>query len=76
MGMDMNTLLEFDDIKDQMQGIIKVAGVAKRMGILTVGVVTIPFYFEKKRKIIKALKCISELITLPRELVVSERGLG
>ena len=23
MGMDMNTLLEFDDIKDQMQGIIK-----------------------------------------------------
>jgi cell division GTPase FtsZ len=57
-----------------MQGIIKVAGVAKRMGILTVGVVTIPFYFEKKRKIIKALKCTSELITLPRELVVPERG--
>lgn len=74
MGMEMNTLLEFDDIKDQMQGIIKVVGVAKRMGILTVGVVTIPFYFEKKRKIIKALKGISELITLPRELVVSERG--
>ena len=159
MGMDMNTLLEFDDIKDQMQGIIKVvgvggggcnavrnmynegvegvtyavcntdsqslsrspvpvkiqigeglgaggnpekgreeaennlddfeklfsdgtkmafvtagmgggtgtgaapvvAGVAKRMGILTVGVVTIPFYFEKKRKIIKALKGVEEL---------------
>ena len=33
-----------------------VAGVAKDMGLLTVGVVTIPFYFEKKRKIIKALK--------------------
>ena len=27
-----------------------VAGVAKDMGILTVGVVTIPFYFEKKRR--------------------------
>ena len=38
-----------------------VAGVAKRMGILTVGVVTIPFYFEKKRKIIKALKGVEEL---------------
>ena len=33
-----------------------VASVAKKMGMLTVGVVTIPFYFEKKRKIIKALK--------------------
>ncbi len=38
-----------------------VAGVAKEMGILTVGVVTIPFYFEKKRKIIKALKGVDEL---------------
>ena len=38
-----------------------VAGVARDMGILTVGVVTIPFYFEKKRKIIKALKGIDEL---------------
>ena len=38
-----------------------VAGVAKKMGILTVGVVTIPFYFEKKRKIIKALKGVEEL---------------
>ena len=38
-----------------------VAGVAKRMGMLTVGVVTIPFYFEKKRKIIKALKGVDEL---------------
>ena len=38
-----------------------VAGVAKDSGILTVGVVTIPFYFEKKRKIIKALKGIEEL---------------
>jgi cell division protein FtsZ len=38
-----------------------VAGIAKKMGLLTVGVVTIPFYFEKKRKIIKALKGVDEL---------------
>ena len=38
-----------------------VAGVAKQMGLLTVGVVTIPFYFEKRRKIIKALKGVDEL---------------
>ena len=38
-----------------------VAGVAKKMGLLTVGVVTIPFFFEKKRKIIKALKGVEEL---------------
>jgi cell division protein FtsZ len=38
-----------------------VAGIAKRMGLLTIGVVTIPFYFEKKKKIIKALKGVDEL---------------
>ncbi len=38
-----------------------VASIAKEMGVLTVGVVTIPFYFEKKRKIIKALKGVNEL---------------
>ena len=38
-----------------------VASVAKAMGMLTVGVGTIPFYFEKKRKIIKALKGVEEL---------------
>ena len=38
-----------------------IAGVAKEMGLLTVGVVTIPFYFEKKRKIIKALKGVDEM---------------
>ena len=38
-----------------------VAGVAKDMGILTVGVVTIPFSFEKKRKIVKALKGVKEM---------------
>lgn len=38
-----------------------VASVAKSMGILTIGIVTIPFYFEKKRKIIKALKGVEEM---------------
>lgn len=38
-----------------------VAGVAKKMGMLTIGVVTIPFYFEKKSKIIKALRGVDEL---------------
>ncbi|MDE6689721.1 MAG: cell division protein FtsZ [Prevotella sp.] len=38
-----------------------VASVAKQMGLLTVGVVTIPFFFEKKRKIVKALKGTEEL---------------
>ncbi|MBR4434001.1 MAG: cell division protein FtsZ [Bacteroidaceae bacterium] len=38
-----------------------VAKVAKDRGILTVGVVTIPFFFEKRLKIIKALKGLEEL---------------
>lgn len=38
-----------------------VAGVAKSMGILTVGIVTIPFYFEKRDKIIKALQGVEEM---------------
>ncbi|MBP5277699.1 MAG: cell division protein FtsZ, partial [Prevotella sp.] len=38
-----------------------IAGIAKEKGILTVGVATIPFYFEKKKKIIKALKGVEEL---------------
>lgn len=38
-----------------------VAGIAKSMGILTIGIVTIPFYFEKKKKIIKALKGVEEM---------------
>ena len=38
-----------------------VAGVARKLGLLTIGVVTIPFYFEKKHKIIKALKGVDEL---------------
>jgi len=38
-----------------------VARVAKEKGLLTIGVVTIPFYFEHRRKIIKALKGVDEL---------------
>jgi cell division protein FtsZ len=38
-----------------------VAKVAKDMGLLTIGVVTIPFFFEKKKKIVKALKGVDEL---------------
>lgn len=38
-----------------------VAGIAKEMGILTVGIVTIPFFFEKQEKIIKALRGVNEM---------------
>ena len=38
-----------------------IAGIAKGKGLLTVGIVTIPFYFEKSRKIVKALKGVEEM---------------
>jgi cell division protein FtsZ len=38
-----------------------VARVAKEMGILTVGIVTIPFMFEGPRKIVQALKGVEEI---------------
>ena len=38
-----------------------VANIAKDMGLLTVGVVTIPFYFERKPKIVQALKGVDEM---------------
>lgn len=38
-----------------------VAGVAKKMNILTVGIVTIPFLFEGVKKIIQALKGVEEI---------------
>ena len=38
-----------------------IASVAKNLGILTIGIVTIPFFFEKRRKIIKALKGVEEM---------------
>ena len=38
-----------------------VAKVAKTMGILTVGIVTIPFMFEGRRKIVQALQGVEEI---------------
>lgn len=38
-----------------------VANIARSMGLLTIGVVTIPFFFEKEKKIIKALKGVAEM---------------
>lgn len=38
-----------------------IASIAKSKGILTIGIVTIPFFFEKRNKIIKALKGVEEM---------------
>lgn len=38
-----------------------IARIAKSKGILTIGIVTIPFFFEKRNKIIKALKGVEEM---------------
>lgn len=38
-----------------------VAQIAQEMGLLTIGVVTIPFYFERRKKIIRALRGVEEL---------------
>lgn len=38
-----------------------VAKVARDKGMLTIGIVTIPFYFEKKQKIIRALRGVDEM---------------
>lgn len=38
-----------------------VAQIAQELGILTVAIVTIPFYFERKKKIMKALKGVEEM---------------
>lgn len=38
-----------------------IAGIAKSMGILTVSIITIPFYFEKRKKIVKALQGVEEM---------------
>lgn len=38
-----------------------VASIAKDMGLLTIGIVTLPFYFERKPKIIKALRGLDEM---------------
>jgi len=38
-----------------------IAGIAKEMGILTMGIVSIPFVFEGKHKILRALKDVEEM---------------
>jgi len=38
-----------------------IASIAREMGILTIGIVTIPFYFEKRQKIVKALKGVEKM---------------
>lgn len=38
-----------------------IAKLAKDMGLLTIGIVTIPFYFEKRPQIIKALEGVAEM---------------
>ena len=38
-----------------------IAGIAKSMGILTVGIITIPCYFEQRKKIVKALQGVEEM---------------
>lgn len=38
-----------------------VAKIAKEMGMLTIGIVTLPFYFEKHPKIVRALNGIEEM---------------
>ena len=38
-----------------------VAQIAQELGILTVAIVTIPFYFERKKKIVMALKGVEEM---------------
>ena len=54
-----------------------VAGVARKMGILTIGVITIPFYFEKRRKIINALKGVDEMRkNVDALLVINNERIG
>ena len=38
-----------------------IAKIAKEMGLLTVGIVTIPFYFEGKHKILQAINGVEEM---------------
>lgn len=62
-----------------------VAAIARDLGILTVGVVTKPFYYEGKRRIENALKGIEELkkqvdslIVIPNDRIrlVAEKGMS
>ena len=47
-----------------------IARIAKEMGILTVGIVTIPFYFEGKHKILQAINGVEEMSKNVDALVV------
>ncbi len=47
-----------------------VAKIAKDLGILTVGIVTIPFVFEGQRKVIQALKGVEEIASNVDALLV------
>lgn len=38
-----------------------VAKIAKEQGLLTIGIVTLPFYFEKRPKIVKALRGLEDM---------------
>jgi cell division protein FtsZ len=56
-----------------------IARVAKERGILTVGVVTLPFLMEGKRRIEKALKgmndlkqCVDSLIVINNERLLED----
>lgn len=62
-----------------------IAQIAKEMGILSVGVVTKPFHFEREHKMNQALKgiaemrkCVDALVIIPNErlLSISERSIG
>ena len=60
-----------------------IAKVAKDMGILTVGVVTLPFRFEKRKRIEKALqgmtelkKCVDSLLVINNERLIDTYSDG
>jgi cell division protein FtsZ len=54
-----------------------VAQIAKEMGLLTIGIVTIPFAFEGRRKIIKALQGVEAMRrNVDALLIINNESLG
>ena len=54
-----------------------VAQTAKEMGLLTIGIVTIPFAFEGRRKIIRALRGVEEMRkNVDALLIINNESLG
>lgn len=54
-----------------------VAKIAKEMGLLTIGIVTIPFAFEGRRKIIMALRGVEEMRkNVDALLIINNESLG